>query len=1005
MKQTVAQWKQAGIRSVMAVLAVLLLGSCGQADCVAADDWGYPKIDVPAHYDPGEVRGAGTEDSPQIVAPVDSGRILIDAERAPLVVTIGDGTQWTSWFGGSDDIKDDLPWDPIRSVPDRECQYFVNSGSPLVNTKGDIPTLQYDPNLRYKDDLAPKVSKARRYTGDIHAPEYGAKCPAPGVVVQTPDQYTDCRVPCYMRYGMGLYVGFSQNDTPDSVVVTHHIPDAKYPEVPYNIDINVTDAANRSLPQVDADNHLLVITDTNNPRSGQIPVGQGRDGYLIRGYPSVEIPGVQTHDRLFFKIVDTRYTDNFGFFTVSMKEGTRSAKSGPIESVVSTILTPIFKVMERLWTGLVQNSGFIGLVRIAIELAVTIYALTYMMGMISVPKNDFIINVVRLGIVIQLLSPGSFDFFYNHFFKAFLDGIADIVGFIINPFTDYDPNSPWYSLDQLLHKLWSKETHAKLFSTLFSNAVGFMYIVVFYIALVLFLVAVVKAVLRYIAAMIVLAILVIMGPIFITLMLYGKTRTLFDEWVNQFLAVAIELLLLFAAVGMFAYFIVFFMEQTLGYRVCFNTVFKFDILDQTLLELKFWMPDIRYDMEHFGPIWTDANNNGIRGINEFANRYYDLPYFDILHDKAKIVTFASEKNFLNFSDILLFIGIIFLMDCFLDYIPHLANAMKGATASASGSVLTPGAGGGAMWDSAMKAAFGAPNSASASMKNVDDKGKPLDPKKQTSTRFGAAISKFTGRDGGVLGGMIRGVWDVGAASKNAYNKGITSAVSDGFKNVKGGAGGAVAGFGGLKPNPNYGQIVNGKKDTRQYISQGFGERLGLGALADNLVGTANADNKNPIVVERPKTEEPKKPPVPEAAKATPQEPTLPPPAAIAATLIEEHAVRTDIKPGESQMFSTDQDLWEQKQKEEAKQKALLEEGQRQQEEKKKLEEEAKNIKSKLSPSLNIRELSDAELAHLFTQYGARLSQADIDNYKKRNAPDSSARNEISAVRPPLPPSS
>lgn len=1082
LKHLIAYWKYVHIRSIIAVCALLVLAGCGEADCIDADDWGYPKVEVPSHYEYTDVKGEGTEASPQVAPPVDSGQILIDAQRIPIVVTLGDGTQWTSWFGGqakpsdiqaqdaadqttttsteesdilpnpnSTDLDDGITWDAINMVPDRECLYMVKSGNPTVDSSGDVPTLHYDIALRNNNDPGPMVSKARRYKGLEHTVANQAACPDRGMIIQNPDNYADCRVPCYMRYGMGLYVGFAHDDNPNSVVVTRHIPDAKYPEVPYNL--SYSDAANRSLPKKDASGNLILIPNKDaygkpNKNAGQIEVGQGRDGYLIRGIPEVEIPYVRTHDHLFFKIMDTLYTDNFGYYTVQLKEGTRSAKSGPIESIVDIILTPIFDVMKRLWVGLTQNTGFIGIVRIGMELAVTLYALSYLMGMISAPKSDFVINVVRLGIVIQLLTPDSFDFFYNHFFQAFLTGIADMVGFIVNPFTDYDPNSPWYSLDQLLHKLWSQETAAKVLSTLFSNGIGMFYIPVFYIGLVLFLLAIVKALLRYLAAMIILAILVVLGPIFITLMLYGRTRGLFDEWVNQFVAVAIELLLLFAAVGMFAYFIVFFMEQTLGYRVCWKPIFTFEFLGNTFLEPKFWFPEIRYDSQHLGPVWTDANNDGLRGINEFANRYYDLPYFDLVRDKAKIVLYASERNFLNFSDILLFIGIIFLMDCFLEYIPNFANAMKGASASASASVIGGGqplpagtwmGGGGKMWDSAITAAIGAPNSATNAMKNLDDKGKPLDPEKLKSTRFGERMSRWTGRDGGILGGAMRGLWEVKNTYTTTREKGLGSVLQDGFKSVKGGGTASLsdelASAAGLKRNPNYGKYMTkegkpskentGIKDPRKYLPKTTWESIkGAGQSLRNFGSTlaeasketreASLDSQasRPVIVEQPKKpQEPEKlrPPVPspeqQAIMRAEEKATV-----AKRQGIEEHKVTAPkVGPADQQMFNTEFDMQAKlkadKEAFEA-QKAAVAQMAQDVETKRKLEEEAKNIRSKLSPSLNLRSLSEADIIYLYGQYGGRLSQEIIDKYKPSKSGSSSeggvARSDIQGMRPPPP---
>ncbi len=754
------------------LILCLILASCDSKDCVEADDWGYPKILVTASYDKDSIKGDGLT-GPQKVHAIDSGQIIIDAHKIPIVMTMSSDNQWTSWFGNNGDML--MPdgtvispdWDPLSMVPDKECQYKVNSSRTgyARDTVNNYDIEVHDARQRNNNDPRPEISKARRYIGETQGTSNQLDCPAPGVVFKNPDKYADCRVPCYMRDGMGLYVGLANmNGGEDDIVITRHIPDAKFPEVPYSI--NKTKAQNLGSPVVGADGKLVINS------KGDIAYGQAKDGYLIRGIPADEIPGAQTNDRVYFKILDYFYPDNHGYYKVNIKEGTRSPNPGPIESIITYLTTPAISAMHTIWEGLTQQAEFLNLIRSAMYLYIVFFSYAFMMGMLQKPAVDFIMSMLRIGVVAQLFSPTSFDFFYSNFFSFFFEGINQIIALVVTPFNDFDPNSPWFSLDQLLKKLWGMETNAKLWSTLFSNAIGFFFIIAFYLALIIFLIAVVQAVFLYIGTVYAMAVLVGLGPIFITLMLFGKTRELFDEWVDQFVAFAIELIIMFAALGMFAAIIVHFMENYLGYRVCWNTWFSLSLGDFDIIDWKFWLPDIRYDDDHFGPIWGDANNDGIREANEFVLRYFDLPYFDPVFDKTKILSFATEKNFLELLDPLLFIGIVFLMKQFMTYVPTLASHLKGSSAGKSASALGQGVGV-AAWKALVGATVGTKGSYKGKEgdawgwnmgEKTDSQGKKVPRKFSPGNLYYNTLTK--GRDGGFLGSSMRSV----AGLYDIYNK-------------------------------------------------------------------------------------------------------------------------------------------------------------------------------------------------------------------------------------------
>jgi type IV secretory pathway VirB6-like protein len=696
----------------------------GELECVEADDWGYPKVWVPASSDDPAitVQGKGTYDLPQVSSAIDSSQILLDINEFPLAVAIGRRDQWSSWFGGKDlnpklvtGKPDPSGWDGGRQVPNIECQYYVTNGTSPGDIKDDL-----SPSVIYADKDDPN-DKFYRGKGDIGSQYHNVG----GGTLNRP-LYANAYSPCYFRYGMGLYLGLAPDDgvgktSESNVVFTYHIPDAKYP-----------DKANDNGKYFDNSTQTVktipVMPDTNDPNYAQkykdaldsyVAYSQsaredsvsntlyanqkerGMDGYLIRGYAKDELPGAQTGDRLYFKIVDNYYDDNEGGYLVRIKEGTRDPKAGPLETITDVLLDPVRIIMKRLYEGIVANSDYIQFVRGVLALYIVFYGFKFMMGLGSPEeiRKDAVFRILKIAVVVQLISPNSWDFFYNNLFAFFTDGIMNISGFLMNPFGDYDPLQPWYSVDRLLAKFFSAETNAKISSTLISNfPLGILSFITLYLAIILFIRALIKAVVVYIVAFIGIAILVVLAPIFIVFILFEKTKELLEEWWTQLMSFAIQIIMLMAGLGMFAAIIVMFMERTIGYRVCWNIWADFDFIgfnssnplvnNAHLLDLRFWMPDISKDMAN---LWMDVDGDGHRGMQEFAYRYVDLPYFDPVYDVDLIARYMREKNFLRIGDLLIFIGSVFLMLNFMDFIETMAQALKGGGGT-QGSASIFGAG-------------------------------------------------------------------------------------------------------------------------------------------------------------------------------------------------------------------------------------------------------------------------------------------------------------------------
>ncbi len=647
---------------------------CGPYSCVEADDWGYPKVWVPAAGDDPALNVKGQYPD-QYVDAIDSKRVIIDAENVPLVMSIGKNDQWTSWFGGSFNSQDKQEagtgLDYGRTVPGRECRYFLYNATS-------------SPNPTFVDNITPEVMKGNA----------GLNCPEPhenpimmasrddtdndgfydewkdeaGNTIDV-DQFADCLTPCYLRYGMGLYIGFAANTEGSvrdkDISPTFHIPDIKRPDVPHSPNLG--------------DHPEETVLENN--------LARGIDHYITAGENPKDIfPGVQTNDRLYFKIVDHFYSDNAGGYTVNIKQGTRSPDPGVIETVVNVVKEPIAMIMERLYKGITTDTRYVNLVRAILALYIVFYGFKFMIGGVDAAKKDVVMNILKMAIVVQVIAPNSWEFFYVHLFSGFTEGIEMIGGALMGVGDTGGGGgytSAWFQMDQTLEKFFSAETAAKIQSTIFSNSLGFLFVIVLYFAIGLFFMAMVRAVVIFLVAYVGMSFLIAMFPLFIILILFAKTKELFTEWVDQLTVFSIQIIVLLAGLGMFSAIIMMYMEQTIGYNVCWNVIWDAPL---NLFDMRHWMPDISGIK---GPVWMDVNGDGLKGVNplETAERYVDIPYLDPQYDVKRIMEMRAEKEFIDLTDIFLFAAVIFFMYNFMKFVPNMAEALKGEKGAADSANL------------------------------------------------------------------------------------------------------------------------------------------------------------------------------------------------------------------------------------------------------------------------------------------------------------------------------
>ena len=355
--------------------------------------------------------------------------------------------------------------------------------------------------------------------------------------------------------------------------------------------------------------------------------------------------------------------------------------------------------------GIVRNPGY----RLAVSGLLSFYimwtALSYLAGNVQITHTELLLRVMKIAVVSALLSSEySWTFFNDYLFVWFVGGVEQIIQMIIEAGAT-GPGSAG-----ILGMMLAPQTLSKLFSLLFVDWMGFIYIILFFFALYFVVIIFFDAAVIYLTALIAIGMIITMGPIFICFMLFGITRSLFENWLRQLISYAVQPIILFTGLVFISMILRQEIYGALGFRICKHTFPKMSnggaevISDFTKENLGFdlgdsifywWFPQpmkgeqftrvtrsIPIPIDHFV-----SGDNVITGADAgsfceaygcIGQRYVDLPFLDPVRDQRRISQFWNGK-FVQLDGMLLIFVAIYLLDKFNGTAVSIAKFISGSS--------------------------------------------------------------------------------------------------------------------------------------------------------------------------------------------------------------------------------------------------------------------------------------------------------------------------------------
>jgi type IV secretory pathway VirB6-like protein len=225
-----------------------------------------------------------------------------------------------------------------------------------------------------------------------------------------------------------------------------------------------------------------------------------------------------------------------------------------------------------------QCSSFMTYVRLLLNLYVVITAIQFLLGSISLSQMEFIKRIIKIAVVSSLTTGAAFELFDNYIFDLVIRGGADLLASFSGVSVDSPSTHPFAFADEFMSEvIFTKRGVFKILAIVSIFPQGLMMCFITMISTALAVQAIIRVLVIYLMALIALSLLLTIAPIFLTFLLFDKTKTLFDNWVSTVVRYILEPPIVFIGVPVLVKFVAISFDKITGFSVCFKCVTPFAI--------------------------------------------------------------------------------------------------------------------------------------------------------------------------------------------------------------------------------------------------------------------------------------------------------------------------------------------------------------------------------------------------------------------------------------------
>jgi type IV secretory pathway VirB6-like protein len=261
--------------------------------------------------------------------------------------------------------------------------------------------------------------------------------------------------------------------------------------------------------------------------------------------------------------------------------------------------------IKRLYNIILLNPVYQSFLTLSIVLMFSFYGMGFLMGVSELIQSEIIDRLVKVGIIYLFTNPSFGWVWFDKFFVTFFKNGTDFLTYLMASFfdesgqvesallaNDFSNKSVIFGgTDRVIALFINNDViHKKILSLLFYKFFGILYTMIIYYSAVTYVYAISNAVLIYLTSQFFISILFSVGPFFFVFILFKQTKTFFDNWINSLIGFALQQIFLIFTLSLFNSFLYLIIKLTLGYRICWDSVWEINILSSKISLLSFWTP-------------------------------------------------------------------------------------------------------------------------------------------------------------------------------------------------------------------------------------------------------------------------------------------------------------------------------------------------------------------------------------------------------------------------------
>ncbi|PCJ27152.1 MAG: hypothetical protein COA94_04345 [Rickettsiales bacterium] len=258
------------------------------------------------------------------------------------------------------------------------------------------------------------------------------------------------------------------------------------------------------------------------------------------------------------------------------------------EKIYGKLIKPLREKFARLtktmYSKLVTDKNLQNIAMLMMVIYISIYGIMFLGGSVKITIKDIVTRIVKISLVVTLLfSSSSWEFFNSYLFDALVSGSDYLMSSVI------ESTSQSGNVFGFIDPIFDKYTDGSLWALLFiqllqiHNGMTFFAIMTIYSILTYFR-ALIEVIVTYCLAFLGLAVLISIAPLFIILILFERTKSMFDNYISTMFSYMIQPTIL----------LIFFLmiDQIMSTHIA-NTVVR--SCWSTLIEIKLGL-----DLRHMG---------------------------------------------------------------------------------------------------------------------------------------------------------------------------------------------------------------------------------------------------------------------------------------------------------------------------------------------------------------------------------------------------------------------